>query len=95
MWGPLKLLASIANQRQDAVLDFNITLARKASWGNALALAALPDAGKETYIKLMDSTVVKLARRITNPGFIVRLTLLPVLKRESKNVSSIIDMLYD
>ena len=95
VWPPLKLLTSISNNQQDAVLNFSITAARKASWANALALAIIPEQNKQSYIDTMDNTVVKLANRIINPGFIMSLLLKPVARMEDDNVCNIISRLYD
>src|SRR5438128_1028941 len=93
VWPPLYFLERIANHRQEAVLNFSIDLARKASWENALALSKAEGQAKDNYIKVMDDTVLFLANRIINPGLGARLILSPVLRMESKNVSDIIDLL--
>lgn len=93
VWPPLTFLERIANHRQEAVLNFSIDLARKASWENALALSKAEGSAKEHYIKMMDNTVVFLAHRVINPGLGARLILSPILKMESKNVGDIIDIL--
>lgn len=93
VWPPLSFLERIANNREDAVLNFSIDLARKASWANAVALSKAEGESKEHYIKMMDNTVLFLANRIINPGLATRFILSPVLKMESKKVSDIIDIL--
>ena len=95
VWPPLRLITTIANHKQDAILNFSITTARKASWASALALAALPQAAVANYIDAMDNTVTELAKRIINPGFVMRMLLNPVLKMEHGSVNDIIDMLRD
>ena len=95
VWPPLTLLTKISNNQQDAVLNFSITAARKASWANALALAILPEQNRQSYINTMDNTVVKLANRIINPGFIMSLLLKPVERMEDDNVTNIISRLHD
>jgi hypothetical protein len=93
VWPPLGFLASLTNNRQEAVLNFSIKAAREASWANALALSVAKGSQKENHITLMDNTVTKLAGRITNPGILVRLLLRPALKMESKKIGDIIAML--
>lgn len=95
VWPPLKLITTIANHQQDAILNFSIAAARKASWANALALAAIPQPAVANYIDAMDNTVTELAKRIINPGFGMRLLLNPVLNMEHGSVNAIIDMLHD
>ncbi|MDQ6814170.1 MAG: DUF5995 family protein [Bacteroidota bacterium] len=93
VWPPLVVLERIANHRQEAVLNFSIDLARKASWQNALILAKAEGKAKEDYIQIMDNAVVCIANRIMSPGLDAQLLLTPVLLTESKNVSEIIDIL--
>jgi hypothetical protein len=93
IWFPLKALQKISNNREEAVLNFSITTARKTSWANAVALALVQGEAHTNYINLLDDKVVKIANRIANPGFAVSFVLRPVLKMEDKSVSKIIDML--
>ncbi len=95
VWPPLKFILGFANHRQDVVLNFSIATARKASWANALALAALPENATASYIETMDNTVSEIGKRIINPGFAIRLLLTPVLEMEDRNVSNVMDILHD
>lgn len=87
------MLLQIANKQQDAVLNFSITNARKVSWANATMLANLKYQAFDDYIDVIDDTVVEVAKRIINPGFMAGLILKPVLLMESKNISTNIDRL--
>ncbi len=58
IWPPLFFLERIANHRQEAVLNFSIDLARKASWENALTLSKAEEKAKDNYVELMDKNVV-------------------------------------
>ena len=91
IWFPLKLLTDISNHRQDAVINFSIDQARKASWASAVALALVQGEARGNYIGILDNTVVKIADRITKPPFFTGLLLKLVLMMESKNVSKIIE----
>ena len=91
IWFPLRLLTNISNHRQDAVINFSIDQARKASWASAVALALVQGEARHNYIVMMDNTVVKIADRITKPPFFTGLLLKFILMMESKNVSKIID----
>ncbi len=90
IWFPLKLLTDISNHRQDAVINFSIHQARKASWASAIALALVKGESHDNYISMMDNTVVKIADRITKPPFFTGILLKIILKMESKNISKII-----
>ncbi len=91
IWFPLKLLTDISNHRQDAVINFSINQARKASWASAVALALIKGETHDNYIIMMDNTVVKIADRITKLPFFTGLLFKLILIMESKNVSKIID----
>jgi hypothetical protein len=93
IWFPLKLLSSISNHRQDAVINFSIDEARKASWASAVVLALVQGEARDNYIAMMDNTVVQIADRIIKPPFFTTLLLKIILMMESKNVSKIIDEL--
>lgn len=86
LWFPLRLLNKISRNREDAVINFSINLARQTSWANAMALSQINGTAKEKYINIIDSSVSRIAHRITNPGFYTNMLLYPVLFMESKNV---------
>ncbi len=95
VWFPLKLLTNISNHRQDAVINFSINQARKASWASAVALALVQGEVRDNYIGIMDNTVVKIADRVIKPLFFTSLLFKLILRMESKNVSKIIDTLKE
>lgn len=94
LWPPLQFFVRIANHKQEAVLNFSIDMARKASWNNALKLAAAQGKERDDHIECMEATVVILANRIINPGLAIDVLLWPVMEMESKKVNDIIDILY-
>ena len=93
IWYPLKYLGRLTNNRQEAVLNFSITNARKASWANAQSLAFIEGNAHANYVDLVDKGVVEIARRILYPGFGATLILKPVVLMESKNVAELITLL--
>ena len=95
IWWPLKLLTRISNNREDAVLNFSIGIARECSWENALKLANGSTQFDGEYIKPVELLVLKIARRVINPGFLVSLLLKPVNFMENKNISTLIDILNE
>ena len=65
IWFPLKLLLMISNKKQDAILNFSMTNARKVSWANAVTLATLQGLpGYDKYILLIDKGVVEIENGI-------------------------------
>lgn len=93
IWWPLRFLTKIINNRHEAVLNFSITNARKASWANAVTISITNENQKAAYINVIDNGVVVIAKRILNPGFFTSLLLKPVLWMESKKVSKLITLL--
>jgi len=69
IWLPMRVLAKIANGKQDAVLNFSIDKARDASWASAIMLAHMNDIQRAAYIQHLDWTVSELANKIKSPGF--------------------------
>ena len=93
IWFPLKTLTRITNNSHEAVLNFSINNARKASWANAVALAAIQGQARSNYINMIDNTVVKIIHRIMNPGFATSFILKPVRVMENSDVGKNIDLL--
>lgn len=95
IWAPLKRMASLAGKTPEQLMNFNIAIARKTSWANAIALSVASGKAKEEFINLMDNNVVKLANGISSPGSAAKLLLRFVLLSETKSVNDIISKLYD
>lgn len=93
IWWPLKFISRITNKREEAVLNFSINTARKASWANALTLSLVQAQAHDDYIKVMDNGVVAIAKRILNPGLWPTIILKPVVWMESKSISKLIEVL--
>lgn len=93
VWFPLRAVLLLADKRQEPVLNFSFTSARKASWANALALSVASGTAKDNYINMMDRTVAEIANRISHPGLALRFLLQPVLEMEDKNIGSTIELL--
>lgn len=93
VWFPLRLLNKISNNREDAVINFSIKLARQASWTNAVALALKTGQARTNHINLIDNGVVLIARRIIKPSFFTSCLLWPVRYMEDKDVGKLIGLL--
>jgi Family of unknown function (DUF5995) len=87
IWFPLRAITQISNRRQDAILNFSITTARKTAWANAVALAFIEGDVKETHINTIDGAVVTIGQRIASPGMMTELLLYPVREMENKQVA--------
>ncbi|HEY5370523.1 MAG TPA: DUF5995 family protein [Hanamia sp.] len=95
VWFPLKVLKDIANNEEDAVINFSIGTARTCSWANAVALAHTNAQMTAELTSQIDNTVVALGNKVIDPGLWINLILKPVLFMESKDVDNIIELLKD
>jgi len=93
IWPPLKLLAHICNNKEQAVINFSIDIARKVSWENAVLLATADDAFEKQLLNRIENSVVEIGGRIISPGFMLSLLLKPVNWMENKSVAKLIDVL--
>ncbi len=93
VWWPLFFLRKIANHRQDAVVNFSISAARKAAWANAVALCNSSTEARANYIHGIDRTVTSIAEKITRPGLAAGFVLKLVRWLEYKDVKRIIALI--
>jgi len=93
IWPPLKLLTSISNNQEKALLNFSIDTARKCSWANAIVLANIDDSQKDDHISQIDSMVVELGKQIINPGIWLEFLLKLVRMMEDADVDKLIGLL--
>ena len=93
IWWPLKFLTDIANNRQEAVLNFSISNARKTSWANAVALSAIQGPAHDHHLGVMENMVTCIADKVINPGRMTNALLKPVVWMEPKEVHKIMDLL--
>lgn len=93
IWFPLRLLTSISQNSEDAVLNFSIKTARNCSWANALALAKLALADQQTHISNINKMVEEICSRIANPGIMLTFVLKTVNLMEDKSVGNNIKLL--
>lgn len=95
LWWPMRMLTSIANGKQNDVLNFSIDKARNASWANANLLAHLPAQQYEVYITQIDSITGTIAQGIIHPGWMKKVLLNTIRKMESKNITDTITLLEE
>lgn len=93
VWLPMRLLATIANNRQEAVLNFSIGIARKTAWANALLLAYMSPADRDAHIKGMDLAIRQLGQRIHSPGLMSALVLRTIRRTEFENIARTIRLI--
>ncbi len=90
---PMYFIRDIMNGSDDAVIEFSIVKARKASWIEAMALAQTPPELSAKCISVLDDTVSCIADRIITPGRATSMLLAPIKLAESSNIPKIITLL--
>ena len=96
IWFPLRALRKISGNDGEAVINFSIRSARKASWANAVALSmAAGTNARENYIGIVDDSVTQISAKIMKPGFAASLALRPVVLMEPKDTGTIMDLLKE
>ena len=70
IWPTLKKLLKWTKKADDFLIDFSMAAARKDAWRFAEQLASLNGEGFENAIANKDVKVAKIAKLITDPGFI-------------------------
>ncbi|WP_447951001.1 DUF5995 family protein [Chryseobacterium koreense] len=80
---PVALIDQISNGKDNTVLDFAISKARKTSWTTAVISSNTPNFLKESVISIVDYAAAKVAAQILNPKM-----LSPALAKQLKNCES-------
>ncbi|MBA2499912.1 MAG: hypothetical protein H0V30_09325 [Chitinophagaceae bacterium] len=93
IWFPLRFLQKITNNKEEAVLNFSLSTARKTAWANAITFSLLNEKMDTEHINFVDQRVVDIAKRIINPGRRLQFILRPVVWMENKDVSRNIEIL--
>ena len=88
IWWPMKFLTNIAKGREEVLLNFSIEKARRASWGNALWLANMQEAGRGKFINTIDDLVCGISAGITNRGQVSGYLLKLIRATEHNNVAA-------
>ncbi|MBL7812766.1 MAG: hypothetical protein JNL57_11130 [Bacteroidetes bacterium] len=90
---PMQFLDELTGDTDSKIANFSIAIARDAAWKFAVDLALMPESVWPAQIQLKDQEMLKLARRISEPGFVANLVLWPVKWFEKGTVSDKIDVL--
>ena len=88
----IKFLSIVGGRHDEEVVRFSIEVARTEAWRFATELAPLDPADWAGPIAARDARVARLARRITNPGWLTA-ALLVIRSRESNDVRRNIEAL--
>ena len=90
---PMNFIRNIMNGSDEAVIEFSIAKARKASWAQATLLAQANTQQTEPYIHSLDQAVSGIASKIIQPGRLTRALLTPVRWFEPSGIPKIIELL--
>ncbi|HEV2765267.1 MAG TPA: DUF5995 family protein [Pyrinomonadaceae bacterium] len=90
----MRVLDRFGRNADEALMNFNIEVARDAAWRFAQRLAPLTPAEIECEIEERDRWVELLARLVRHPPVTVRLINFAVRLTEPRSVARIIDILY-
>ncbi len=93
VWFPVRFIKRVSAGREEAVLNFNIGIARKTAWANAVLLAGMNEAQKTAHIQTMDKMVWTVGDRIINPGFWPKLLLRIIRLTEYDDVARTIHLI--
>ena len=93
VWLPMRMMNRLANKQEQAILNFNIGVARKTAWSNAVFLAQINDAQKQNYIHQMDAMVKVLAQKIQSPGMVASLMIQAIRASEYDDVAKTIRLI--
>ncbi|MFN8355602.1 MAG: DUF5995 family protein [Spirosomataceae bacterium] len=93
IWLPFRLMDDLLKTEDEGMVNFSITVARKFSWASALLLAPMNPTQKAIQIGKMDQTVVQLADKIINPGWLISSALWTVRMGESGTINERIKVL--
>ncbi|MGH9179831.1 MAG: DUF5995 family protein [Acidimicrobiales bacterium] len=88
----IRFLSAVGGRHDEEVVRFSIEVARTEAWRFATELAPLDPADWAGPIGARDARVARLARRVTNPGWLTAALLL-IRSRESNDVARNIEAL--
>ena len=71
IWPTLKKILKWTGKIDDFLIDFSMEVARDGAWKFAVEFAGTPERDQPALIVSRDESVAKIAKLITNPGFIV------------------------
>ncbi len=86
----LGLLDKVGGRSDEAIFSFSMEIARDGAWRFAEKFAALNPEEYSKEIAERDEKIVRLARRIINPGWLVQVAAFVIRVFESGNVAKII-----
>ncbi len=89
----IKWLDRTGGRTDEEIVNFSMQVARREAWNFAQHLALLNKTQQADAIKQRDRETVAIARLVTDPGWLAKIGLWLVRRRESQDVPQIIDVL--
>ena len=91
----INLFGAVAGDTDDALVGFNLRIARKVAWDVANRLAPIDQAAWQPDIEAVDLQAALLGRALAMPPVLTSAALLVVRARETSTTARIIDVLMD
>lgn len=71
IWPTLTIILKLSGKIDNFFIDFSMKTARDGAWKYATEFVAIPEKEREASIKQRDIKVTKIARLVSNPGYLV------------------------
>jgi hypothetical protein len=71
IWPTLTIILKLSGKIDNFFIDFSMKTAREGAWKFANEFVALPENQREATIKERDVKITKIARLVSNPGYLV------------------------
>lgn len=91
----INLLAAVGGRKDDALVNFNMRVARTVAWDVATKLAPIVPGDQRPHIDAIDLAAALFGRCILSPPPLTTAGLLVIRGRETSSVARVIDVLAD
>ena len=89
----MNFIDKVCNDKDEAVANFSIGIARREAWSCAVELSGLPITEHNHYNANTDSTITLLAEKIIKPGFRTEILLWMIKLFEQRDIRKTIGIL--
>jgi hypothetical protein len=91
----IRLLRAVGGKADDALVNFNMTLARNAAWRVAERLAPIDPRDQAPHIDVVDLSASLIGHAVLHPPLLTTAGLLVIRGREMSAVTHVIDVLTE
>lgn len=93
IWWPMRIIDNVSNEKDEAVINFSIKMARNFAWKLATDTSNLSATELPAFIESTDKGLELLAKKIISPGIWLSLILKVIRITERQKVEDIIKIL--